>query len=141
MAAKGSPQDLILSEHSVTSTLFLWPASQSVKMTSSDIGMVVQKDPMVRNLDEKFTFQNCYDQRLSTRVAIKQQAVDDALKHIEAIVRKFRVGIAGVHEQERDAFNMMGGSEVSGWLEEIGAYFSTSHEASSWVRSHRSIGR
>ena len=93
-------------------------------MNSSDTIMVDQKDPLLTKLDGKFTFQKCYNEKLSTRVAIKQQAVDDAFKHIEGIVHKFRVGIASVHENERDAFDMMGGDEVRNWLEDIGTYFS-----------------
>ena len=104
--------------------------------------MVDQKNPLPRNLDDKFTFQNCYNERLSTRVAIKQQAVDDALKHIEDIVRKFRLGIAGVHENEQDAFDMMGGGEVRAWLNDIGAYFSSGSKRGRFLaQSHDGIGR
>ena len=111
-------------------------------MNSPDTTMVDRKDLLLRHIDGKFTFQKCYNEKPSTRVAIKQQAVDDALEHIEDIVRKFRVGIAGVHENERDAFDMMGGDEVRAWLEEIGEYFSSgSNTASFLAPSHDGIGR
>ncbi len=64
----------------------------------------------------RFTFQKCQDENLRIRVETKQSAVDDALKHIEAICGKLRIGTAGIEDGERDAFDLVSGSEIKAWL-------------------------
>jgi hypothetical protein len=65
-----------------------------------------------------FAWSNCGNENLSTRVTVKQQAVDDALGYAHQLCDQLREEISQIDEDTL-AFELMGGHEIIAWTEEM----------------------
>jgi hypothetical protein len=68
-----------------------------------------------------FVWSNCGNENLSTRVAVKQQAVDDAFEYAHQLRDRLREEISYINEGSL-IFDLMGGREIIAWSEEMGEY-------------------
>lgn len=69
-----------------------------------------------------FAWGNCGNLDLSTRVSLKQQAVDDAFDYARQLSEQLREGIAHIDPSHAKAFELMGGYEIRAWMEEMSEY-------------------
>ncbi|KAK4043111.1 hypothetical protein C8A01DRAFT_32751 [Parachaetomium inaequale] len=66
-----------------------------------------------------FAWNNCANKDLRTRVALKQQAVDDAFSHARQLRDQLWEGIQSVGPDHSTAFELMGGYEIRAWIQEL----------------------
>ena len=68
-----------------------------------------------------FAWSNCGNENLSTRIALKQQAVDDGFEYAQQLCDHLREEISYINEGSL-TFELMGGCEIIAWTEEMGEY-------------------
>lgn len=67
-----------------------------------------------------FAWTVCTDSDLYTRVCIKQQAVDDALRHALKISKELRAPTGGEPSSDPETLRSRCGRELVEWMAEIG---------------------
>jgi hypothetical protein len=68
-----------------------------------------------------FAWSNCGNEKLSTRIALKQQAVDDGFEYAHQLRDLLREEISYFDESSL-RFELLGGCEIIAWTEEMGKH-------------------
>jgi hypothetical protein len=107
---------------------FHWPlrsGSTAIKQEGARFTTIKQEEEAAEVLastpaqsPRDFPWNRCADKDLRTRVALKQQAVDDAFSHAYQLRYQLWEGIQSVGPDHSTAFELMGGYEIRAWIKE-----------------------
>ena len=75
---------------------------------------------MAEKSDDDFAWSKCHDKTPHTRVCLKQQAVDDAFKYSQKLCHELKFALDQVGDEQKNAFNLMGGNEIRAWMKQLG---------------------
>jgi hypothetical protein len=69
--------------------------------------------------DSDFAWKSCANKDVRVRVALKQQAVDDAFTYAREIRDVLQEAFDGIDPGHATAFDLMGGNEIRAWIEDM----------------------
>jgi hypothetical protein len=72
--------------------------------------------------ESDFAWKSCARKHARIRVALKQQAVNDAFTYAHEIRDLLQEAFDGIDPGHATAFDLMGGNEIRAWIEDMGEY-------------------